>query len=247
MSDGPRAQVATVGLAVGVAILGLLVGGVLTFGAGAFLRALGIVPGIATLLVVALLLTQGVAFGGTALVYLRLRGLTLDFVPVSIPTVRDLVWIGAGYVLALLGAFGGMVLIFLLGAPAAQNQVGEIAIENPDVLLLLVPFSFLLIGPGEELLFRGIVQGTIREVLSPVPAIVIASAIFAAVHFVALSGGVGGRLVTIGVLFLPSLVFGTAYELSDNLVVPAVVHGAYNATLFAIVYVSLRFAEAAPA
>ncbi len=35
--------------------------------------------------------------------------------------------------------------------------------ENPDVLLLLIPASFLLIGPGEELLFRGVVQGRLRD------------------------------------------------------------------------------------
>ena len=36
--------------------------------------------------------------------------------------------------------------------------------------------------------------------------------------------------------------FGTLYELTDNIVVPALIHGAYNATLFSLLYVTLRFA-----
>jgi membrane protease YdiL (CAAX protease family) len=43
------------------------------------------------------------------------------------------------------------------------------------------------------------------------------------------------------VLVGPALVFGTVYELTENLVVPAMVHGAYNATLFTLLYLALRF------
>jgi hypothetical protein len=121
--------------------------------------------------------------------------------------------------------------------------VAEIGFQNPEVLLLLVPASFLLIGPGEELLFRGVVQGRIREAFGPVPGIALASAIFAAIHYFALTGGAGGRLVTIGILFLPSVVFGAAYELTDNLVVPSLIHGAYNATLFTVLYASIRLMD----
>jgi membrane protease YdiL (CAAX protease family) len=121
--------------------------------------------------------------------------------------------------------------------------VAEFASADPTVLLWLIPGSFLLIGPGEELLFRGIVQGRLRETFDRVSGVVLASALFAAVHFAALTGGTGGRLVTITVLFFPALVFGSVYELTDNLVVPALVHGAYNATLFALAYLAIRLSE----
>lgn len=234
-------------LAVSVAFIGLAVGGALTYVAGTLIGALGVQIGIGGLIVVALVLTQGLGFGGTAVGFLVVRGLTLDFVPVRTPTVGDLAWTLAGYLTALGAAFFALVLVVLTGAPAASNQLGTIAIENPDILLLLIPASFLLIGPGEELLFRGIVQGSLREVFGPAGAIVIASAIFASVHFLGLTGGVGGRLVTILVLFLPALVLGAAYEWTENLVVPALIHGAYNATLFTLVYLSLQYTEAAPA
>jgi membrane protease YdiL (CAAX protease family) len=109
------------------------------------------------------------------------------------------------------------------------------------VLLLLIPAAFLLIGPGEELLFRGVVQGTLRRAFDPVPAIAIAAAVFAAIHYFALAGPSVGRVATIGVLFLPSLVFGAVYEYTDNLVVPSLIHGAYDATLFAVLYAVIRY------
>jgi len=224
------------------AAAGLVVGAGLTFLVAALLgTAISGLP-TAILIVITLVLTQGVAFGGVALAYLSIRGLGRRFIPAAIPSIRDLVWVIVGYVLALGGAFLGLAIVVITGAPAAQNQLGEVAVENPELLLFLVPFSFLLIGPGEELLFRGIVQGTLREAFGPVAGVTIASAIFAAVHYLALSGGASARLTTVAVLFLPSLVFGAAYERTRNLVVPALIHGAYNATLFLLVFVALRFA-----
>jgi membrane protease YdiL (CAAX protease family) len=42
-------------------------------------------------------------------------------------------------------------------------------------------------------------------------------------------------------------VFGAVYEFTENLVVPALVHGAYNATLFSLLYVAVRFGGMQPA
>jgi hypothetical protein len=241
--------VAAVGLAGGAALtLGVLLGVGLTVGQ----------PGIVTILVLSLVLTQGVAFGATALGFARLRGpvarrlgglLDRDLpvrslpLPASVPSLREVGVVLVGFFLALAAAITGGVVVQLIGVEAGSNQVAEIGFQNPEVLLLLVPASFLLIGPGEELLFRGVVQGRIREAFGPVPGIALASAIFAAIHYFALTGGAGGRLVTIGILFLPSVVFGAAYELTDNLVVPSLIHGAYNATLFTVLYVSIRLVD----
>ena len=224
------------------AAAGLVVGGGLTILVGQLLRP--IIAGLPTalLIVITLVLTQGIGFGGVALVYLSVRGLDRRFVPAAWPSIRDLVWILVGYVLALGGAFLGATIIVLAGIPAARNRLGELVVQQPELLLLLVPFSFLLIGPGEELLFRGIVQGTLREAFGPVAGVTLASAIFAGVHYLALTGGTGARLTTVAILFLPSLAFGAAYERTGNLAVPAVIHGAYNSTLFLLVYVALEFA-----
>lgn len=118
--------------------------------------------------------------------------------------------------------------------PSAQNQIMTAGQQNPEVFLLLVPLSFLVVGPGEELVFRGLVQGTLRETLHPARAVVLASALFASIHLFSLTGE--GKLVYIGVAFVMALVLGAAYEFTGNLTVPAVIHGAYNAVQFAGAY-----------
>ena len=228
------------GVALAVGILGLFVAFVLGTAVILPLILAGIELSVVALLVISLVTGQGIAFGGVALGYLRFRGVGLRYIGARVPSFRDLIATVSGYILAFVGAFAGSILITLTQVEPAQNQVGQIAIENPEVLLLLIPASFLLIGPGEELLFRGVVQGRLREGFGPVAGVVLASAIFAAIHVTALTGGLGGRLATIAVLFFPSLVFGAAYELTGNIVVPALIHGAYNATLFTLLYVVLQ-------
>jgi membrane protease YdiL (CAAX protease family) len=252
---------------VGVGLFGLGVGVVLALVAILGLGAAGVGATPLVVLVVSLVLVQGVAFGGVALAYLTLRdplrdllrepvqrlfGVSLrdsshglDWIGVRLPDLRDVAAVGLGYGAALGLGVGGAVLVSSLGVEAGSNQAAELATRDPSVLLLLIPASLLLIGPGEELLFRGIVQGRLRETFSAPVAVVVASVIFAAVHYVALSGSSGQRLVTIAILVGPALVFGTAYELTDNLVVPSLIHGAYNATLFTLLYVALRFAPQA--
>ena len=181
-------------------------------------------------------LLQGVTFGGLGLLYLRVRGLSFDFVPFAIPDLRDIVVT----VIGLLALFGLLIasssVISYFGLEAAQNQIAETGRQNPTVLLFLVPLSFLVVGPGEELLFRGLVQGTLRESFHPVRAIVLASTLFASIHLFSLSGE--GKLVYVGLVFVLALVLGGTYELTGNLTVPAFIHGAYNAIQFASLYLT---------
>ena len=223
-------------VALGIAILGLVGGTVLVFGAALGLQFAGVSLTPVSLIVISLVLVQGIAFGGIALGYLGYRGLGRDYIGVRLPSLRDLLFVGGGYVLAFGLAIAGSVVVATTGVEAGANQAAEIGLENPEVLLLLIPASFLLIGPGEELLFRGVVQNRIRESFGAPASIILGAIIFASIHFSALSGAAGARLVSISILFFPSLVFGTVYELTDNLVVPSLIHGAYNATLFSILY-----------
>jgi len=243
LDDSTVARLRAIAAALVVSCLGLGTGVALVIALSLLLVGAGLDPSPFTLLVISLVSIQGVAFGGVALLYLRVRGRPIGSVGLRLPSVRDLLIVVAGYAAAFVAAIIGAIVISVTGAPAGENQVTEFASADPSVLLWLVPASFLLIGPGEELLFRGIVQGRLRETFDRVPGVVLASALFAAVHFAALTGGTGGRLVTITVLFFPALVFGTVYEVTDNLVVPALVHGAYNATLFGLAYLAFRLSE----
>ncbi|WP_246049095.1 CPBP family intramembrane glutamic endopeptidase [Natronomonas salsuginis] len=187
-------------------------------------------------LLLSTVLLQGVTFGGLAIIYLKIHDLGFNFAPFTIPDKRDIIVISSG-ILALLGLIVIVsAVISSFGIDSAQNQIVTIGQQNPEAFLLLVPLSFLLVGPGEELLYRGIIQGTLRESLHPSRAIVLTSALFASIHLFSLTGE--GKLVYIGVAFLLALVLGITYEYTDNLTVPAVIHGAYNAVQFASAYLT---------
>ena len=187
-------------------------------------------------LVLSTFFLQGVTFGGIAILYLKGRDLGFGFVPVRLPDKREGAVIIGGSIAILGLLFVASSVITALGLNSAQNQIVKVGRQNPSVLLLLIPLQFLLVGPGEELLFRGLVQGTLRESLHPARAIILASALFASIHLFSLSGE--GKLVYIGIAFVLALVLGAAYEYTDNLTVPAVIHGTYNAVQFAGAYLT---------
>ncbi|MFT4921107.1 MAG: membrane protease YdiL (CAAX protease family) [Haloarculaceae archaeon] len=237
MSDRSAAVTSTV-TAIGLTFGSYVAGAIVIVLTGMLLGQVGISlaerPGLR--LLASTVLLQGVTFGGIALVYLTVRDTEPGFVSVSVPDLRGTIttFVGILVLIALLVTTSWVLSTF--GLEAAQNQVVEIGQQNPKVFLLLVPLSFLLVGPGEELLFRGLVQGTLRESLSPVRAIVLASALFASIHLFSLSGE--GKLVYIGLVFVLALVLGGIYEYTGNLTVPALVHGAYNAVQFAVAYLN---------
>jgi len=175
--------------------------------------------------------------------YVRRRGVGWSFVPASMPSLSAVKYIVGGYVAAFAGLLAISVLLTVLSVEPASNAAGETALENPGIIPVLAVLQFLLVGPGEELLFRGIIQGSLREHFGAWPAILLASAMFAPIHILALSGGPAAVATTIGILFLPSIVFGYLYEKTNNIVVPAFTHGLYNATLFGITYLGTQIEQ----
>lgn len=84
------------------------------------------------------------------------------------------------------------------------------------VLIALSVFA----GVGEELLFRGAIQGGLAQHLPDAVAIVVASVLFGLVHYLSftyfvLATGLG-------------LMLGTVYALTDSLVLVMVWHGVYD-------------------
>ncbi|MFC7076477.1 CPBP family intramembrane glutamic endopeptidase [Haloarcula halophila] len=246
--------------ALGIGAGGLLFGTALTvlaflvlqFGAGIDLTT-------AHLLVLGLIFVQGVGCAGVALAYVRFRpriapairdllgidGPLVQFdIHASVPSFKDVAVVVVGYFLALAAAIGGSLLASQLAVDTGTNSAAEVGMENPEIILLLIPASLLLVGPGEELLFRGVVQGRIRTVFNPVVGILVPSVAFAGLHWFALSGGsTAGNLFVVSLLVLPALVFGVSYEYTDNIVVPSLIHGFYNATLFTGLYFSVVYAD----
>jgi membrane protease YdiL (CAAX protease family) len=248
-----RVDGGSAGRAIGVALLlglgGPLLAIVLSLPTAVVVRAFGLPLFVAVGLF--LLTGQYLAFGGWALLYLYRRGLDLDgireYLGVDVPSIRDLLVVLGGWALIFASVVVIGIVVQVLGAPTAENQTGQLVEADPSLIPPLILAMFLVVGPCEEILYRGVVQGRLRESFGPAPSIVIASAIFALVHWVALTGGATGRLVTVAILFFPSLVFGAVYEYTENLVVPILVHAIHNSVLLALFYLALRFGGEAPA
>ncbi|WP_232687443.1 CPBP family intramembrane glutamic endopeptidase [Halobacterium zhouii] len=245
-TGGSKAK--TVGVAFAIAILGFVVGilvsVLLTFAyAYATGTAIGDIGGVA-LLGISLVSLQGIGFPLTAWAYVGWSDRTWSFVPASVPGLGDLKWVGAGYVGAFAAVYLISILLTLTSTETASNSAATTALQNPGIIPVLIVLQLVLVGPGEELLFRGIIQGSLRERFSAPAAIVLASLTFAPAHILALSGGLAAVAATIGVLFVPSLIFGYVYEKTENIVAPALTHGLYNATLFTILYIAVSVGQA---
>jgi hypothetical protein len=239
--DGPGRVVLALGLATLLAALGLGLGQLLVRGAATLLESNGVAVTPARAVLISTVLLQGVAFGTVSLAYLRLRGLDTSYLGVRVPSLREWLTVASGWVLALAGAVTMVVVVVVTGLDPAANRTGELGQADPLVFAILVPVSFLLIGPGEELLFRGIIQNSLVESLGRGPGIVLATLLFAAAHVFSLTGPLTGRAVTVLLLFVPGLVLAISYDFTGNLVVPSLVHGAYNATLFALSFFGTVF------
>lgn len=221
-------------VAFGVAVIGFVVGLAVSLVLMGVWVALGFELTTSALLVLGLVGLQGIGFGLVAYAYIRFSGLSFDFVPVSVPSRRDVGYVLGGYVGAFVLVVVTLVVVTsVFATEPATNEGAQAAVES-GLLLWMIPASLLLVGPGEELLFRGIIQGSLRRHFSAAGAIVLATAMFAPAHILSLSGSPQAAALTISILTVPSLVFGFVYERTQNLVVPALCHGLYNATLFSI-------------
>lgn len=238
--------VGALGLAVGAYALGSLLG----VAAVVTLESAGVEVGIRGRVLLSVLMLQVVAFGAVSFLYLRSRGLTLRrWVGVRLPDLEEWMYVGAGYVVALLAAIAAVVLLFavvaLFDLELPRTRVADLGEEDPTVFLVMAVLSVLVVGPAEELLFRGVIQRSLREAFGAAAAIGIATAVFAAIHLPNYTGPWVSRFAAVALLVLPALVFGALYEYTGNVVVPAIVHGLYNATLMSFGYLSIRYGDAA--
>lgn len=236
----PDSRWLTVVVAFSIGAAGFVAGIAVGFVVGAVATAAGITLAGVALVAFSLLALQGIGFPVTAWAYLRYREADWSYLGIKVPDLREVGIIVAATIGALVVAFMMLILVQVVGAPTAERTDQEL-LMNPDVLLALIPLAFLVIGPGEEILFRGVIQTVYREHFSAPVAILLASAAFAPAHIVSFTGSATALFVSISILFVPSIVFGAVYEYTGNLVVPAVTHGFYNAVLFGLVYISVQY------
>lgn len=188
----------------------------------------------------------GASFVVAALAYTRAREERALF-ELGMPTVRDGIWIVGGFVaLAVLNQVMSELLavlaslldsLFGVSVTVGQNTVVEIVRANPEVAFYLLPVTVLFVAPGEELLFRGVVQGLLRRSVGVVPGIVGAAVIFGGIHVISISSGDAWTYVLVATVL--GLVLGTIYEYTENLLVPVAVHALWNCSLFLYIYLQV--------
>lgn len=241
---GQESAFRAIGTAIGLSVVGL---GVPLIGLsiiGVFLLSIGLPNGP---VLVGMVLSQFGWFVALSLWYLRRRGYdwptVRSYFGIERPSLKELglvlvTWVGiiiaAGIVLTVVTQIAAQ-FVGPSNAEPAENSTGSFIAENPEIVFVAIAGMLLVVGPAEETLFRGVIQNRLRETLSTVPAIVIASALFASAHVFALAGGGSptGIAITISVLFVTSLGLGGIYEYTENLVVPALLHGFHNSVVVA--------------
>jgi hypothetical protein len=224
------------GVALGLTLLALVVGNLVALAVLVPLLVGGVALSGLALVGLSVLGVQLVGFGGVSLWYARRSKRRL--LRLRRPTWRDAGWTVGGTVAALAVATAAGLLMAQLGLEPTSG-LSELGRVDARVFLVLIPLSVLVIAPTEELLFRGVVQGRLREAFGPGAAVVLASLLFGSIHFLNFGGPLPARLAPTLTIAVVSLLFGYAYERTGNLLVPVVVHGGYNAALLAVSYVSV--------
>lgn len=130
-------------------------------------------------------------------------------------------------------------IIIYIGIEKSENAIINIGqASDPIFFLYMIPIMFLVVGFGEEILFRGILQGGFRKYLSVRSSIIITSLIFALFHMPALDSSISQKIPYIITTFLLAILLGYIYENSENILVAILIHGSYNSVLMALQYLS---------
>ncbi|MFP8957426.1 CPBP family intramembrane glutamic endopeptidase [Natrialbaceae archaeon A-CW3] len=175
-----------------------------------------------------------VGTGAIAVGYVRATGRDWSFFDLRWPTLRQVGWIVGGIGLIFLTNIALSILYTSSGVEGAEHSATQAAQQNPELLYVMIPASILIVGPFEELLYRNVIQKSMYGVFSRWGALLVSSVIFAVIHVAAYAtAGAGAIMASLAVVFGLSLVLGTVYLLTENIVVPAIIHGIYNAIIFA--------------
>lgn len=170
-----------------------------------------------------------VGFALFAVGYLFTRTDRERFVRFRRPSAEGVAWILLGMPLVVyLGVATGALLTTVLG-PAAHHgsSADELTlIANLHLLPVAIGWQLLFAAPAEELVYRGIVHGRLRVAFDTVGVVLFGALAFGFMHFLVglLTPGSVSALRWGLSAVVPGLVWGLAYERTDNLVVPTVLH-----------------------
>jgi membrane protease YdiL (CAAX protease family) len=181
---------------------------------------------------------QFAGFVAPALLFVAAAG-DRSLLPAAVLTRREFGLAVGGLIGLYLFQYGLLAALGAVGVAPVQNRAIDPKSHRPAYFLWMVLLSLAVVGPAEELLFRGAIQGLLKRAWGARVAIIGASALFGLLHYSVGSGSMTGALAYVVVAFLLGLVLGWLYERTGNLLVPALAHGGFNAVAFGLQYLSV--------
>jgi uncharacterized protein len=145
------------------------------------------------------------------------------------------------------GAFTGLgiivsvvlLIIILVLNPSAVNLLNTpnpVLQVSPSLALLMIFVSILIVGPAEEYLFRGFIYGGMLSLSGNkhwFSLAFLSSLVFAAAHlYYALTYGIASLVLFSELVCFGMAMAATYYLSGGNLLMPALIHGVYDATGF---------------
>lgn len=144
---------------------------------------------------------------------------------------------GIGFILPALGLHlvSQQLIIALGGEPTSQEAVEMVARASAPPELALQALSVVVLAPiCEELLFRGVLYPSLRDLGHRRMAIAASSLLFAAIH---------GSLALMLPLTVLAVILVWLYEKTGSIVAPILMHAAFNAANFAMIKILPQIAQ----
>jgi CAAX protease family protein len=180
---------------------------------------------------ISLLVLEPVAiFAGVYIVLIRQRGFTWSDLGVR-PMGRNWVAIAVLAALACLSVAGAITDLFdqFYRSPMINEYADVLMPANLTVVraIVIVVCVGVLVPAAEELLFRGVLYGWLRQRWGVVPCTVVSAGLFAVAH---------ANLRVALQIFITGAVLALLYEYSRSIVAPVVTHMAVNTISVVIIF-----------
>jgi membrane protease YdiL (CAAX protease family) len=142
-----------------------------------------------------------------------------------------------------------IILRFDPHAVSLLNKPNPVLNVPSNVAWLMIPVSILVVGPAEEYLFRGFIYGGLLSIAKGrywILLAIVSSVMFASVHaYYITTYGIASAVAIIGLITLGLAMSITYYWSGGNILVPALIHGVYDATGFLAVATTTQIGLAA--
>ncbi|UCC33704.1 MAG: CPBP family intramembrane metalloprotease [Candidatus Bathyarchaeota archaeon] len=169
---------------------------------------------------------------GITLLFARYKGASLKELGLKRASFGILMTVSIAVLPLLLMVWGISIGEEMLLGPDPTAELLENALtpRNSIQLAVMIAFSLVLVGPCEELAFRGFVQKGFENSFGKMRGLLLTSGLFGIVHGL-------NTLYAIAPVFVAGLVFGYVWQRTGgNTIVAALMHGVYDAIALAIAY-----------